>query len=104
VRAFALENGERKWIFDTKSSLFAPAAVADGVAYVADLAGTVRAITLSNGSEKWKLDVGSDPAVKAPGMIYGGPALHGGRLYVATCNIEGPNANKATAVICIGDK
>jgi outer membrane protein assembly factor BamB len=42
--------------------------------------------------------------VKAPGMIYGGPVLHGGRLFVATCNLDGPNAGKPTVVVCIGDK
>jgi hypothetical protein len=30
--------------------------------------------------------------------------VHGGRLYVATCNLEGPNARDATAVVCIGEK
>ena len=74
----------------------------DGVAYVGDLAGVVHAIIVADGKEKWKLDLGTDPAVKAPGMIYGGPVVHGGRVYVATCNIEGANVNKPTAVVCIG--
>ncbi len=37
-------------------------------------------------------------------MIYGGPVVHGGRLYVGTCNLEGPNARKETVVVCIGEK
>jgi hypothetical protein len=49
------------------------------------------------------LDLGADP-VKAPGMIYGGPVLRGGRLYVATCNVDGMYARQPTVVVCIGDK
>ena len=41
--------------------------------------------------------------VNAPGMIYGGPVVHGGRIYVATCNLEGPNARKPTVVVGIGE-
>jgi hypothetical protein len=37
-------------------------------------------------------------------MVYGGPVLHNGKLYVATCNIEGVFARKPTVVACIGDK
>jgi hypothetical protein len=40
----------------------------------------------------------------APGMIYAGPVVNAGRLYVASCNVEGPNAAKTTVVVCIGDK
>ena len=76
----------------------------DGVVYAGDLKGVIHAIDLKDGTAKWTLDLGTDPAVKAPGMIYGGPVVHGGRLYVATCNLEGPYARKPTVVVCIGDK
>jgi outer membrane protein assembly factor BamB len=104
VRAYDLGSGERRWIYDTKSALFAPAAISQGVAYVGDLKGTIHAISLTDGKAKWALDLGTDPAVKAPGMIYGGPTLHGGKLYVATCNLEGPHARQPTAVVCIDSK
>ena len=39
-----------------------------------------------------------------PGMIFGGPVVQGGRLYVATCNLQGANAGKETVVVCVGDK
>ena len=39
-----------------------------------------------------------------PGMIYAGPVLHDGRLYVATCNLEGPHARQPTLVVCIGER
>jgi hypothetical protein len=37
-------------------------------------------------------------------MIYGGPVVQRGRLYVATCNLEGRLASKPTVVVCIGEK
>lgn len=73
-------------------------------AYAGDLAGVVHAIHLKTGAARWKLDVGADAQVQAQGMIYAGPTLHGGRLYVTTCNLAGAHVNKPTAVICIGDK
>jgi outer membrane protein assembly factor BamB len=103
VRAFDLQTGERRWIYEGKTPIFAPVAVSTEVAYAGDLRGVVHAIDLANGTLKWKLDLAADP-VKAPGMIYGGPILQGGRLFVATCNLEGPNAQKPTVVVCIGDK
>lgn len=103
VRAFDLQTGERRWIYDGKTPFFAPAAVAGGVAYAGDLRGVIHAINLTDGSSRWKFDLGSD-AVKTPGMIYGGPVLQGGRLFVATCNLEGPNARQPTVVVCIGEK
>ncbi len=104
VRAFDLATGERRWIYDAKMPLFAPVAVAKDTAYAGDLKGVVHAIDLKAGTEKWKLDLGTHPEVQAPGMIYGGPAIQAGRLYVATCNLEGPNARQPTAVVCIGEK
>jgi outer membrane protein assembly factor BamB len=104
VRAFNLTDGERRWIYDAKAPLFAPAAVVAGTVYTGDLRGVVHAIGASDGKPKWTLDLGSHPDVKAPGMIYGGPVVHGGRLFVATCNLEGPFARKPKVVACIGDK
>jgi outer membrane protein assembly factor BamB len=103
IRAFDLRNGERRWIYDGKTTFFAPVAVSAGVAYAGDLRGVVHAINLTDGSVKWKLDLAGEP-VKTPGMIYGGPILQGGRLLVATCNLEGPTAGKPTVVVCIGEK
>jgi hypothetical protein len=64
----------------------------------------IHAIGLTHGEEKWKLDLASDPEVMAPGMVYAGPILHGGKVYVVTCNLEGQFAGKPTAVVCIGAK
>lgn len=104
VRAFDLATGERRWIYDARAPLFAPPAIVGGTVYAGDLTGVVHAVALADGKVRWRLDLGKDPKVGAPGMIYGGPVLAGGRLFVATCNLEGPHANKPTAVVCIGDK
>ena len=75
-----------------------------GVAYVADLNGVLHAVDLTTGTAKWTLDLGKHPAVQSPGMVYGGPVVHGGRVYVATCNLAGAHANKNTVVACVGEK
>lgn len=100
VRAFDLATGERRWIYDAKTPLFAPPALAGDLAYVGDLTGVVTAIGIKDGLPKWTLDLGK--VVDAPGMVYGGPIVHGGKLYIATCNVDGPNAMKPRIVACLG--
>ncbi len=102
VRAFDLATGERRWIYTTKMPFFAPPAIAGDVVYAGDLSGVIHAIGIRDGAVKWTLDLGKDPAVKAPGLVYGGPIVHGGRLYVATCNVDGPAARQPTVVVCLG--
>jgi outer membrane protein assembly factor BamB len=104
VRAWNLADGEPRWQYDAKAPFFAAPAVAGGVVYAGDLKGVVHAIGLTDGKGRWTLDLGTDPAVMAPGMVYGGPVVHGGRVYVATCNVEGANARKPTVVVCIGEQ
>src|SRR5262249_39465701 len=69
VRAFDLASGERHWLYDAKAPMFAPPAIVAGVVYAGDLNGVVHALTLADGKSRWHLDLGTDPAVKAPGMI-----------------------------------
>jgi outer membrane protein assembly factor BamB len=104
VRAFDLVTGQRRWIYDGKAPFFAAPAVGSGVVYVGDLRGAIHALSLTDGQLKWTLDLATHPQVRAPGMIYAGPALQGGRLFVATCNLEGPHAGKPTVVVCLGEK
>lgn len=104
VRAFALKDGERRVLYDAKTPLFAPPAVVGDVAYAADLKGVVHAIDLKSGAAKWVLDLGADAATKAPGMVYGGIAVQDGKLFLATCNLDGPAARQPTVVVCIGAK
>lgn len=102
VRAYKVTDGERAWLYDAKAPLFAPAAVAGGVAYAADLTGTVHAIDLKTGTAKWVFSLAKETG--SPGMAYGGVTVHGGKLVVATCNLDGPWANKETVLVCIGGK
>jgi outer membrane protein assembly factor BamB len=104
VRAYTLARGAPRWAYDAGAALFAPVALSADTAYAADLKGVVHAINLKTGGGKWKLDLATDADVMAPGMVYAGPTLNAGRLYVATCNIAGDHVNKPTAVVCIGDK
>jgi outer membrane protein assembly factor BamB len=104
VRAYDVNAGAFKWSYDAKAPFFAPVALAGDTVYAADLRGVVHAINLKTGGPRWKLDLGADAAVASPGMVYAGPVVHGGRVYVATCNLTGEFANKPTAVVCIGEK
>ena len=97
ARAFALTDGERRWIYDAKMPLFAPPAIAKDRVYLGDLKGMVHAVDLGTGVAGWTFDV------NAPGMVYGGPVVHAGRVYVATCNLEGPYARQETVVVAIGE-
>ncbi|HSQ56843.1 MAG TPA: PQQ-binding-like beta-propeller repeat protein [Gemmata sp.] len=102
VRAFKVADGERAWLYDCKMPIFAPPAAAGGVVYAADLAGTIHAIDLKTGQAKWTFSIAKETG--APGMVYGGVTVVGGKIIVATCNLEGPNAGKETVVVCIGTK
>jgi outer membrane protein assembly factor BamB len=104
VRAFDLDGGELRWHYDGKAPFFAPPALAGGVVYAADLKGVVHAVGLADGRGRWTLDLAKDPAVAAPGMVYGGPAVQGGRLFVATCDLGGAAGGRPTAVVCLGEK
>ncbi|MCE9531116.1 MAG: PQQ-binding-like beta-propeller repeat protein [Planctomycetes bacterium] len=104
VRAFSLKDGERRMLYDAKAPIFAPPAVVGDTVYAADLKGIVHAIDLKSGSAKWMLDLGNDPLVKSPGMVYGGIMVHDGKLFLGTCNLEGPNVRQGTVVVCIGAK
>lgn len=102
VRAFALTDGERRWLYDARFPIFAPPAIAGGNVYVGNLQGAIHAIALKTGNGSMLLDLGQNAVTASPGMIYGGPTLIGGKLIVATCNLEGPFARKPTCVICLG--
>lgn len=102
VRAFKLTDGERAWLFDGKVPMFAPPAIAAGVVYAADLQGTIHALDLKTGLLRWSFSLASAPGVMAPGMVYGGVTIHGGKLFVATANLDGPFARKDTVVVCLG--
>lgn len=101
VRAFDLASGERRWIYEAHAPFFAPVALAGGRVYAGDLKGVLHALDLASGRLLWTFDLAQ--ATHTPGMIYGGPVVHAGRLYVATCNLEGPHVGQPTAVLCLAD-
>ena len=103
VRAFDLRTGERRWIYDGKTPFFAPSPCLLASPMPATCAGSSTPSIWPMAHRSGSSILAADP-VKAPGMIYGGPILHGGRLLVATCNLEGPNARQPTVVVCIGEK
>jgi outer membrane protein assembly factor BamB len=104
VRAFNLADGERRWIYDSKVPYFAPPAVAKNAVYAGDFKGAIHAVDLKSGSKQWVLDLGTAPETLSPGMVYGGPVVQAGRIYVATCNLEGPFARQPTVVVALGEK
>ena len=103
VRAWDVATGQERWKTDRAAPYFASPAVAADAVYVADLKGRVQALHLADGKQIWSLDLATDPAVQAPGMVYGGPVVAAGRLYVATCNLESATRSP-TVVVCVGDK
>jgi hypothetical protein len=37
-------------------------------------------------------------------MVYGSPIVHGGRLYLATCNLDQRGEARQSIVVCIGEQ
>jgi outer membrane protein assembly factor BamB len=105
LRAWNRADGESRWVYDARMPVFAGPAASGDTAYVADLKGVVHAVGLDDGKVRWTFDIGTDPATKAPGMVYGTPLVHQGRLYVGTCNLEGTGGQQRPgAIVCIGEK
>ena len=103
LRALDVKTGNPKWNAKVGAAFFAGPAVAGDAIYAADIDGMVHSVGLADGKPRWKLDLANDAAVKAPGMVYGSPIVHGGRLYVGTCNLEGKWAGGETVIVCIGE-
>ncbi len=105
IRAWDVATGAERWVYAGKAPFFAGVAIAGNVVYAADLSGILHGVSLTDGKGQWKLDVGIDPAVQAPGEVYGSPVVSGGRIYLATCNMdsEGASAEQSNVVICLAD-
>ena len=105
IRAWNINTGEQKWEFLAPNPFFGGVAVAGGVVYAADLKCVLYAVNLADGKLVFTLDVAADPAVQAPGMVFGSPTVHAGDLYLATCNLEGTSATQVPcAVVCVSDR
>jgi outer membrane protein assembly factor BamB len=104
VRAFGLADGKLRWTCNTGQPLFAPVAISRNSVYAGDLDGVLHAIDLKSGKKRWTLDLATHPDVQSPGMIYGGPVVHGGRVYLANCNLVRAHGGARNVVVCIGEK
>jgi outer membrane protein assembly factor BamB len=96
-------TGELVWTFDAKTPFFGAAALAGKTVYAADLKSMVHAVDLTTGKRRWFFDIGADPTIRTSGMVFGSPVIHGGNLYVATCNFDSAN-NLPSAVVCLSDQ
>jgi outer membrane protein assembly factor BamB len=104
VRAFNIADGKPRWTYTGGAPYFAAPAIAGKVVYSADLKGVVHAIDLEKGTKVWTFDVAGHPSIQSPGMFYSAPVIHGGKIYLATCNLYGETAWKQAAIVCIGEK
>jgi outer membrane protein assembly factor BamB len=104
VRAVNTASGEVIWSSAAGTPYFAAVSLAGGRAFAVDLDGTLRALEMAGGKEAWRLDLAAHPKVGMPGRVYASPLCAAGRIFVATCNLEGPHAGEPTAVICIGEE
>jgi outer membrane protein assembly factor BamB len=96
-------TGELAWTYDAKTPFFAGPALAGKVVYAADLKSIVHAVDLTTGKRRWVFDIGADPSVQARGTVFGSPVVHGGNLYVATCNLDGAT-DQPSVVVCLSDQ
>ena len=100
IRAYDVAAGNVKWTYDAAAPFFAGPAIAGDTIYAGDLKGVVHAIGL-DGKDLWKIDLNASGLVKNA-QIYGGPIVHGGRIYVGTCNLDASAAG-SQAIVCLGE-
>jgi len=96
-------TGQRLWEYEAKQPFFGGAAIAGDTVYVADLKANVHALGLADGKEQWTYDVASDLSVQSRSMVFGSPTVHGGDIYLATCNLEG-EVDQPSYIACLSDK
>jgi len=99
-----INSGASKWYYrEGKEPFFAGVAIAGDTIYAADLYANVYAINLADGKLQWLLPLSTDNAVQSKSMVFGSPVVHGGDLFVATCNPDG-DTPQSSYVVCISDK
>ncbi|MCX7591476.1 MAG: PQQ-binding-like beta-propeller repeat protein, partial [Kiritimatiellae bacterium] len=103
IRAWYVADGREKWSYPAKNPFFGGVAIAAGTVFAADLKAVLYAVDLATGKMLWSFDVGGDPSVQLPGMVFGSPVVDGGKIYLATCNIVGTHAGQPSVVVCIGE-
>jgi outer membrane protein assembly factor BamB len=103
ITARKADSGALLWTYDGGKPFFAGPAVAGDVVYAVDLKPLVHALGLADGQPRWKLDLATDPAVQSRSAAFGSPVVHGGDLYLATCNLDG-EADQPSFVACLSDR
>ena len=68
-----------------------------------NLDAEVRAWSLARGELRWKRNLSRDPRIGQSSRVYGAVTAAGGRLFVATHNLEGPSTGQPAFVACLGD-
>ncbi|MGD0091349.1 MAG: YdjY domain-containing protein, partial [Planctomycetota bacterium] len=103
VAALNCATGQPLWTYQAKQPFFGGAAIAGETVYVADLKAVVHALNLGNGTVEWTFDLGGDPSVQVRSEAFSSPTVHGGDLYLATCNVDG-EADQPCYIVCLSDK
>jgi outer membrane protein assembly factor BamB len=96
-------TGQLLWTYQAKHALFAGPAIAGDAVYAADLNAGIYALGLADGRPQWTFNAATDPAIQSRSMVFGSPVVHGGDLYVATCNLDG-DADQPSYIVCLSDK
>ncbi|MGD0898582.1 MAG: YdjY domain-containing protein [Thermoguttaceae bacterium] len=96
-------TGRLLWKYEAGRPFFAGPAVAADTVYAADLKNVLHAIRLADGQRQWTLDVAGDQSVQAKGMVFGSPLVHGGDIYLATCNLDA-DTDDPSVIVCLSDK
>jgi outer membrane protein assembly factor BamB len=103
VNAWQASTGNPMWAFQAKTPFFGGVAIAGDCVYAADLKAVVYALGLADGKPRWTHDVANDPSVQSRSMAFSSPVVHGGDLYLATCNLEG-ESDQGSFIACLSDK
>jgi outer membrane protein assembly factor BamB len=103
VTARHVPTGRALWSYQAANPFFAGVAIAGDAVYAADLKAQVYSLRLADGQPRWTFNLAADPAVQSRTMVFGSPVVHGGDLYLATCNLDG-EADQPSVVVCLSDK
>ena len=104
VLCLDVASGAVVWQKRARKAVFSGVAVDRNTAYSVDLDAEVRAWSLGRGELRWKKDLARDPRIGLPSRVFGSVTAAGGRLFIATHNLEGRNTGAPAYVVCLGDR
>ena len=100
LHAIDLQTGKFKWKYPTENGFETTPLVAGNRIFLGDLAGIFHCVS-TDGKKIWTFNLPTDPAVKTPGLIYGSPTVHDGKVYLATSSLD--EVESRPVVVCIGE-